>query len=338
MDGKYYTRLVELVLPKRARTICTEWQIMQICAIYRVLSLDSEQHSSDELPSCSPCKRCQRKQPMPNPLSPNQAQGMLSSQQSPDQKDNITSWKRVYTTCRWILRGTQWFGTAVILAIFVSLAANLLGGQSSQAGNTLVVSLAKQIQEQQALLLIILGLLLSTMITAWLLILLTPKKDREPSKEEEAKKREEALLKAEDDLLKAEQSTLQTEQRKAALLKQLLDIECEQLNIEREQIALFKQSQIMTNKAQSLLQTQIQQAQMQIEGAIHEAKTDLLAAEQSVLQTEQRKTTLLEQLLDVVKQYQMMTLPRQVHIQIIDKFGRTLKVVQPQHPNNSKQP
>src|SRR5882762_260928 len=82
MDGKYYTRLVELVLPKRARTICTEWQIMQICAIYRVLSLDSEQHSSDELPSCSPCKRCQRKQPMPNPLSPNQAQGMLSSQQS----------------------------------------------------------------------------------------------------------------------------------------------------------------------------------------------------------------------------------------------------------------
>src|SRR5436305_1742997 len=111
---------------------------------------------------------------------PNQAQ----IARVPDQNDSVTAWRRIYTVCRWILRGAQWFGTAVILAIFVTLAASLLGGQSNQAGSTLIASLVSKIQEQRVLLLIILGLFLLSIITACLLILLTPKKDREPSKEE----------------------------------------------------------------------------------------------------------------------------------------------------------
>jgi hypothetical protein len=157
-----------------------------------------------------------------------------ADQRPSGQKDRILSWKHVYTVCRWILRGTQWVGTAVILVIFVSLAASLLAGQSNQANSTLIASLLGKIQQQQLLTLVILGLLLFLIAIAWVLILLTPKKDREPSKEEEAKKREEALLRAENDLLVTEQSALKTEERKAALLEQLLEIE-------REQTTLLKQ-------------------------------------------------------------------------------------------------
>lgn len=157
-----------------------------------------------------------------------------TDQQPSGQKDRISGWKHVYTVCRWILRGIQWFGAAVVLVIFVSLAASLLAGQSNQANSTLIASLLGEIQRQQLLTLIILGLLLFLLVIAWVLILLTPKKDREPSKEEEAKKRDEALLRAENDLLVTEQSALKTEERKAALLEQLLEVE-------REQTTLLKQ-------------------------------------------------------------------------------------------------
>jgi len=169
----------------------------------------------------------------------------------PDQKDSVTAWRRVYTVCRRILRGAQWFGTVVILAIFVSLAASLLGGQSNQAGSTVIAFLVNKIQEQRVFVLIILGLFLLSIITAWLLMLRTPKKDREPSKEEETKKREEALLRAENDLLATEQSVLKTEQRKAILLEQLLEVE-------REQITLLRQSQVAAGKAQLSQQAQVQ--------------------------------------------------------------------------------
>jgi hypothetical protein len=167
--------------------------------------------------------------PSQNPVRTTQ-----TDQQPSDQKDRMLSWRHVYTVCRWILRGTQWFGTAVILVIFVSLAGSLLAGQSNQSNSTLIASLLVEIQKQRLFTLLILGLLLFLIAIAWVLILLTPKKDREPSKEEEAKKREEALLRAENDLLVTEQSTLKTEERKAALLEQLLEVE-------REQTTLLKQ-------------------------------------------------------------------------------------------------
>lgn len=157
-----------------------------------------------------------------------------TDRQPSGEKDRMLSWKHVYTVCRWIFRGTQWFGTAVILVIFVTLAASLLAGQSNQANGTLIASLLDEIQKQRLFTLLILGLLLFLMVIAGVLILLTPKKDREPSKEEEAKKREEALLRAENDLLATEHSALKTEERKAALLEQLLEVE-------REQTTLLKQ-------------------------------------------------------------------------------------------------
>ena len=86
-----------------------------------------------------------------------------------------------------------------------------------------------------------------------------------------------------------------------------------------------------------------QQAQVRIEEAILKTENNLLVTEQSALETEQRKAMLLEQLLEVereqitlLKQGQMAAakaqLSQQAQVQIIDKFGRTLKEVWPQHP------
>lgn len=209
-----------------------------------------------------------------NMPGPNQPEVVRASQRPPDQNDSVTVWRRVYTVCRWILRGTQWLGTAVLLVLFISLVANLLVVQSDQAEGTLILSFLGRIQAWQLLIAITLGSLIIIIIIAWLLMLRTPQKDREPSKEEKAKKREEAILKAENDLLAVEQRALETEQRKAMFLEQLLEVE-------REQITLLKQGQMATARAQ---------------------------------------------------------LSPEAQVQIIDKFGRTLKEVWPQHLNGSKSP
>ena len=181
------------------------------------------------------------------PPGQNQPQAAQANQQPPRQRNSVITWRRVYAVCRWILKGTQWFSTAVILVIFVTLAATLLAGQSKDLGNTLVIVLLSNIEKQRLLALIILGTLLLLIIVAWLLTLFTPQKDRDPSKEEEARKREEAILKAENDLLTTERSALIVEERKATSLDQLLVIQ-------REQIALLKQSQMTTSNVQLLPQ------------------------------------------------------------------------------------